>query len=68
MAHRYQQQIYTAVNDCVQKRVPPKTAGAGNGQGRKPKWKSSTESIRLPKKYISRLVEIARQWEEEDAT
>lgn len=64
MAHNYQQKINAAVNDSVQKRVP-KTAGAGNGQGRKPKWKSSTESVRLPKKYIPRLVEIAKQWEEE---
>lgn len=34
-----QQRIYSAVNDSVQKRVPL-TAGAGNRQGRKYKWKS----------------------------
>ncbi|MEH1765805.1 MAG: hypothetical protein V7L27_01680 [Nostoc sp.] len=65
MAHNYQQRINAAVNDSVQKRVP-KTAGAGNGQGRKPKWKSSTQSVRLPKKYIPQIIQLAKQWEEED--
>lgn len=65
MAHDYQQKIHQAVTDSVQKRIPP-TAGAGNGQGRKPKWKSSTESVRLPKKYIAQVVELCRQWESEE--
>ncbi|OYE01625.1 hypothetical protein CDG79_28430 [Nostoc sp. 'Peltigera membranacea cyanobiont' 232] len=65
MAHNYQQKINAAVNDSVQKRVP-KTAGAGNGQGRKPKWKSSTQSVRLPKKYIPQIIQLAKQWEEQD--
>ncbi|WP_180267993.1 DUF7221 family queuine tRNA-ribosyltransferase-like protein, partial [Nostoc linckia] len=57
VAHRYQQRIHTAVTDSVQnRRQPPPTAGAGNGQGRKPKWKSPTESVRIPKKYIPRVV------------
>ncbi len=66
IAHRYQQRIYEAVTDNVQnRRQPTRTAGAGNGQGRKPKWKSATESIRIPKKYIPRVVQLCRQWEEE---
>lgn len=65
MAHRYQERIHAAGDDSVQKRIPS-TAGAGNGQGRKPKWKSATESVRLPKKYIPGLVKIARQWEERE--
>jgi hypothetical protein len=65
MAHNYQKRIHAAVTDFVQKRVPPK-AGAGNGQGRKPKWKSETQSVRLPKKYITRLTQIAKDWEAEE--
>lgn len=47
LAHSYQEKI-TAVNDFVQKRIPP-TAGAGNGQGRRPKWRLQqqlSESLR----------------------
>ncbi|QSJ17679.1 hypothetical protein JYQ62_02030 [Nostoc sp. UHCC 0702] len=65
MAHQYQQRIYAAVTDSVQKRVPP-TAGAGNGQGRKPKWKSQTQSVRLPEKYIPRIIQLAREWEAQE--
>lgn len=66
MAYRYQQRIYTALSDCVQNRIQPYTAGAGNGQGRKPKWKSKTQSVRLPEKYISRIIELAREWEAQE--
>ena len=66
MAHRYQKRIHEAVTDSVQKRPPP-TAGAGNGQGRKPKWNSPTESVRIPKKYIPRVLEIVREWDAYDA-
>ncbi|MEH2071618.1 MAG: hypothetical protein V7K47_26265 [Nostoc sp.] len=65
MAHQYQKLIYSAVTDSVQKRVP-KTAGAGNGQGRKPKWNSVSESVRIPKKYIPRVVDLCRQWQIEE--
>ncbi|MGF1987890.1 MAG: DUF7221 family queuine tRNA-ribosyltransferase-like protein [Nostoc sp. ZfuVER08] len=66
MAHDYQQRIHAVATDNVQnRRQPPPTAGAGNGQGRKPKWKSPTESVRIPKKYIPRVVELCREWEEE---
>lgn len=68
LAHNYQQRIHSAVNDCVQKRVP-RTAGAGNGQGRKHKWKSGdTVAKRFPKlfcngKTIADLEAIARDWD-----
>ena len=62
LAYQYQEKV-TAVNDSRHYRQPPSTAGAGNGQGRKPKWNSSTKAIRVPEKYADRLIEIARQWE-----
>lgn len=61
-AHDYQKKIFTAVTDNVQKRVAI-TAGAGNGQGRKPKWNSPTTAIRVPAKFAPRLLEIAREWD-----
>lgn len=68
VAHSYQQRItgITAATDFVQKRVPL-TAGAGNGQGRKPSWKSRTKAIRVPEKYADKLIALAREWEEHDA-
>jgi hypothetical protein len=54
-----------ALTDSVQKRVPP-TAGAGNGQGRKPKLKSKTAPIRIPEKYHPRVRQLVSEWEEED--
>lgn len=64
VAYSYQKKI--AVIGENRKRIPP-TAGAGNGQGRKPKWNSETGAIRLPKKYFKRIVESVRQWEKEDS-
>lgn len=67
IAHKYQVGVQQRLRleDTYARKVP-RTAGAGNGQGRKPKWKSATESVRLPKKYIPRLIEIARNWEAEE--
>jgi dsDNA-binding SOS-regulon protein len=43
------------------KRKATPTSGAGNGQGRKPKWKhTQTTAIRVPKHIIAPLLEIAR--------
>lgn len=53
----------TAVGDNVQKRIPP-TAGAGNGQGRKPQWNRPTKAIRVPAEFADRLLAIAREWDE----
>lgn len=64
VAREYQKKI-SAVGDTVQKRVP-RTAGAGNGQGRKSKWKFPTKAIRVPAKYEERLITIARQWEQQE--
>jgi hypothetical protein len=58
IAHEYQVKI-----NSPGKRQAPKTAGAGNGQGRKPKWKSETESVRLPKRYIPLVLEMVKEWE-----
>ncbi|MEQ8383340.1 MAG: hypothetical protein RH949_13360 [Coleofasciculus sp. A1-SPW-01] len=47
-------------------KITPKTAGAGNGQGRKPKWNSGkTIAIRIPEKFALRLLDLARQWDME---
>lgn len=64
IAHEYQEKV-TVVCDSVQNRQPPSTAGAGNGQGRKPGWNSPTKAIRVPEKYADRLIELARQWDSE---
>lgn len=61
-AHEYQEKIASRLSGRHRKRVP-RTAGAGNGQGRKPKWGSKTAAVRLPERYIPRLVELAREWE-----
>jgi hypothetical protein len=43
---------------------PSPTAGAGNGQGRKAKWKHTpTTAIRVPAKFAARLVALAREWD-----
>ncbi|HEY9653554.1 MAG TPA: hypothetical protein V6C95_23030, partial [Coleofasciculaceae cyanobacterium] len=60
--HEYQQRFYAAVTDSVPKRVSP-TAGAGNGQGRKPKWNRPTKAIRVPTDFADKLVAIAREWD-----
>lgn len=62
IAHQYQKKVA----DSVHKRPPPPTSGAGNGQGRKPKWKNPTKSIRIPEKYADRLLALAHEWEFSD--
>jgi len=63
LAQDYQRKV-TAVSDCVPKRVP-RTAGAGNGQGRKSKWKAGkTIAIRVPEVFAKNLLSIAKQWDE----
>jgi hypothetical protein len=40
------------------------TAGAGNGQGRKPKWNNTpSTAIRVPVAFAERLLETAREWD-----
>lgn len=58
-AHLYQKAIATRRDGTFQ-RMLPKTAGAGNGQGRKPKWNSKTTHIRIPLKYAARLKTLAQ--------
>jgi hypothetical protein len=64
LADIYLEKIQTAVNDSVQKRVPS-TAGAGNGQGRKSKWRNGpTVPIRVPLQFAEALLEMAREWDD----
>jgi len=64
LAHQYQHKIKAAANDSVQKRIPV-TAGAGNGQGRKPQWnRRPTKAIRIPTEFADKLIQIAREWDE----
>ncbi len=65
LAHNYQNRIQEVVSSKGKKRISP-TAGAGNGQGRKPKWKSKTTAIRIPQRYKLKVIELCRQWEAED--
>lgn len=65
LGHSYQKKIYDAVTDNVQKRTPV-TAGAGNGQGRKPKWKNGkTKAIRVPECFAEELLNLAHQWDKD---
>lgn len=65
VAKNYQQGIHQRLIGQYTKTVP-KTAGSGNGQGRKPKWKSKTTAIRVPEKYADRLFAIAKKWDEKE--
>ncbi|HEY9672721.1 MAG TPA: hypothetical protein V6D11_14850 [Waterburya sp.] len=62
--HEYQQRFHAAVTDSVQKRVPL-TAGAGNGQGRKPQWNRPTKAIRVPAEFADKLIQLAKEWDSE---
>ena len=63
IAHEYQKKVQARVSDSVQKRIP-RTAGAGNGQGRKSGWNTPTTAIRVPKKYAQKLISLAREWDD----
>jgi hypothetical protein len=63
MAHEYQERVGEAVNGRYQRKTP-RTAGAGNGQGRKPKWRSGkTVPIRIPEMFADKLLALAREWD-----
>jgi hypothetical protein len=62
-ADNYLEKVRAALADYVQKRAPA-TAGAGNGQGRKPAWNNQpTTAIRVPAAFADRLIEVAREWD-----
>jgi hypothetical protein len=64
-ADAYLEKVREALTDYdyVQKRAPI-TAGAGNGQGRKPSWNNNpTTAIRVPQAFAGRLIEVARVWD-----
>ncbi|OJJ13863.1 hypothetical protein BI308_25500 [Roseofilum reptotaenium AO1-A] len=65
LAFDYQKGMSDRINGIHQRTVP-QTAGAGNGQGRKPKWKNATKAIRIPEKYHSKILELCKQWEDEE--
>lgn len=65
LAHDYQKKIESRISGNYQKKAPP-TSGAGNGQGRKPKWKSPTKAIRVPEKYHDKVIDFCRQLEDQE--
>lgn len=63
LAEQYKQKIQNRINGSFQKNIP-RTAGAGNGQGRKSKWKSGkTIAIRVPEVFADRLLTLAKGWD-----
>ena len=62
-ADEYLARVRQALSDYVRNRTPA-TAGAGNGQGRKPNWNHTpTIAIRVPAAFADRLIEVAREWD-----
>ncbi len=63
LAWQYQERVAAAQEGRGERRVSS-TAGAGNGQGRKPKWKGGkTVPIRVPAVFAARLLAIAEEWD-----
>ena len=63
VAHDYQKKIGNRLNGTHQKTIP-RTAGAGNGQGRKPQWRAGkTKAIRVPEVFADELMATAKQWD-----
>jgi hypothetical protein len=63
LAHGYQERTAAVVRGDYQRPVPV-TAGAGNGQGRRPKWRSGrTVPIRVPECFAGRLLALAEEWD-----
>ena len=63
LSEDYKEKIKDRINGNFSKSIP-KTAGAGNGQGRKSKWKNSkTIAIRVPEVFAQTLLDLAYQWD-----
>lgn len=62
-AHAYQEKVSKVLKGAKIK-LPTRTSGAGNGQGRKPKWNRPTTAIRVPAEFADRLLALARSWDE----
>lgn len=63
IASKYQGKVQNAIEGKYQRTIPA-TAGAGNGQGRKGKWKTGkTKAIRVPVAFADKLLEIAKRWD-----
>lgn len=66
-AFAYQALVDAALSGASARRVP-RTAGAGNGQGRKPKWRHGpTVVIRVPSEFADCLIDLARKWDDGDS-
>ena len=64
LAWNYQEKIASRLAGTYQKTVP-RTAGAGNGQGRKPKYRAGkTVAIRVPEVFKSRVLATVDKWDE----
>lgn len=65
-AFAYQALVDAALAGGRARRVP-RTAGAGNGQGRKPEWRHGpTVAIRVPSEFAPMLIALAREWDKKD--
>lgn len=65
LANVYKEKISQRLSGNFEK-IIPKTAGAGNGQGRKGSWKSGkTKAIRVPEIFADRLIALAKEWDEQ---
>ena len=65
-AFAYQTLVDAALSAATSRRVP-RTAGAGNGQGRKPKWRHGpTVVIRVPSDFAPLLIALAQKWDKKD--
>lgn len=67
LCHDYQKKVALAIAGSYRRKTPA-TAGAGNGQGRKPQWSAPTVPVRLPQQFrngksLNDLLEIAREWD-----
>ncbi|MBN3951920.1 MAG: hypothetical protein HWQ38_37840 [Nostoc sp. NMS7] len=67
LAHKYQVGVQERIEGSYVRKIP-RTSGAGNGQGRKPKWSHKTKPVRLPVKFrngksLEDLKSIAQEWD-----
>jgi hypothetical protein len=62
MAMDYQEKVAEAPRSSP---VVPSTAGAGNNQGRKPKWQNQpTKAIRVPARFADKLLQLAKEMDD----
>ena len=65
LAKNYKEKIRARISGSFSKKTP-KTAGAGNGQGRKAMWRHTpTKAIRVPVIFAEKLLGLAKVWDEQ---